>query len=553
MSQVATAKRPIVWTIAGSDSGGGAGIQADLLTIQDLGGHGCSVITALTAQSSVAVDHVEPVSDIGFIAQLDTLWADLKPSAIKIGLLTGPAQATLLADWFAAGAAQGQGALPPIVLDPVLVASSGAMLNTVEASDQFDALLPYVDLITPNGDELAALTGVVIDSPGAVVQACEQLLARGARAVLAKGGHLFVQGEHRHGDKDAPRCVDLLYSAERKALFDGPRIATHNTHGSGCTLSSALATVLAQDYVLEDALCVVRAYLHNGLVASQQYGDGPGPLARTGWPTQLESFPRIPLPGSALRRAYGLDAPLLTDRDAYIPSGGTEQSNTAIPFADCDVAALGVYPVVDSVDWVEQLLTLGVKTLQLRIKDKSADEVEQDIARAIALGHAFEARLFINDYWQLAIKHGAYGVHLGQEDMAVADLAAIQRAGLKLGLSTHGYYEILRAHALQPSYIAMGHIFPTPTKAMPSAPQGLERLSKYVALVQPHRPAVAIGGIDIPRAFEVAKSGVGSIAVVRAVTQADDIGAALTALQQAFDSAPTLPTQTLSPECTAHA
>ncbi|MBY5991746.1 thiamine phosphate synthase [Ferrimonas balearica] len=514
------AKRPIVWTIAGSDSGGGAGIQADLLTIQDLGGHGCSAITAITAQSSVAVDCVAPVSDEAFIAQLDTLWADLPPRAIKIGLLTGPAQVQLLAQWFESRQTQ----LPPIVLDPVLVASSGAMLNSAEASDQFDALLPYVDILTPNGDELAALTGVAIDSPKAVVAACEQLLGRGARAVLAKGGHFT----HLHRELDAPRCVDLLYSADRKALFDGPRIDTDNTHGSGCTLSSALATVLAQDYVLEDALSVVRAYLHNGLLASEQYGAGPGPLARTGWPTELASFPQVPLPGSALASAYGLTS------QAKMPSA---------PFAPCEVAELGVYPVVDSVEWVKRLLQLGVKTLQLRIKDKTPDNVEAEIARAIELGHAHQARLFINDYWALAIKHGAYGVHLGQEDMETADLAAIQGAGLKLGLSTHGYFEILRAHALAPSYIALGHIFPTPTKDMPSAPQGLERLGKYVALVQPHRPAVAIGGIDVPRAFEVAKSGVGSIAVVRAVAQADDPADALAQLQNAFDSVPTLSTR----------
>ncbi|MBY6185644.1 thiamine phosphate synthase [Marinobacter hydrocarbonoclasticus] len=510
------ARRPIVWTIAGSDSGGGAGIQADLLTMHDLGGHGCSVITCITAQNSVAVDHVEAISVEGFVAQLNTLWADLPPAAIKIGLLPGPAHIEALTHWFEAR----QGQLPPVVLDPVLVASSGAMLNTSEALDQFDPLFPYVALITPNGDELAALTGVAIDSPAAVVRACAQLRARGVNAVLAKGGHFA----HLHPG----RCVDLLYSDGLKTLFDGPRIDTDNTHGSGCTLSSALATLLAQEYVLEDALAVVRAYLHNGLTEAVAYGDGPGPLARTGWPRRLADFPSVPLPGSELARAYGLNA-------------GVNMPDAA--FARSEVAELGVYPVVDSVEWVERLLSLGVKTLQLRIKDRSPQEVDVEISRAIALGHAHQARLYINDYWQLAIQHGAYGVHLGQEDMECADLAAIQRAGLKLGLSTHGYFEILRAHALKPSYIAMGHIFPTPTKQMPSAPQGLERLHRYVALVQPHCPAVAIGGIDQARAFDVARSGVGSIAVVRAVTQADDVALALSDLQAAFNASPTLATE----------
>ena len=150
------------------------------------------------------------------------------------------------------------------------------------------------------------------------------------------------------------------------------------------------------------------------------------------------------------------------------------------PFPSCP-ARLGLYAVVDSVEWIERLLTAGVRTLQLRIKDRPAEEVEPAIQQAIALGHAYQARLFINDYWQLAIKHHAYGVHLGQEDLDVADLEAIRHAGLRLGLSTHDDREIDRALAFQPSYIALGHIFPTQTKAMPSAPQGLEQLTRHNA------------------------------------------------------------------------
>ncbi|WP_413691549.1 thiamine phosphate synthase [Psychromonas sp. KJ10-2] len=186
-----------------------------------------------------------------------------------------------------------------------------------------------------------------------------------------------------------------------------------------------------------------------------------------------------------------------------------------------DTHQLGLYPVVDSVEWIERLLKMGAKTLQLRIKDKQDDQVEQQIIDAIALGKAYHARLFINDYWQLAVKHQAYGVHLGQEDMDVADLGLITDAGLRLGLSTHGYYELLRAQQLKPSYIALGHIFPTQTKEMPSDPQGLTRLAKYAALLS-KTPTVAIGGINLDRAPAVWQCGVGSIAVVTAITKADD-------------------------------
>ena len=182
---------------------------------------------------------------------------------------------------------------------------------------------------------------------------------------------------------------------------------------------------------------------------------------------------------------------------------------------------LGLYPVVDSVEWIERLLDAGVRTLQLRIKDRRDDEVEGDIVRAIRLGEQYRARLFINDYWRLAIKHRAWGVHLGQEDLETTDLAAIREAGLRLGVSTHDDMEIDVALAAKPSYIALGHVFPTRTKQMPSAPQGLKELAAHVARLGDY-PTVAIGGISIARAPDVLATGVGSIAVVSAITQAPD-------------------------------
>lgn len=192
---------------------------------------------------------------------------------------------------------------------------------------------------------------------------------------------------------------------------------------------------------------------------------------------------------------------------------------------------LGLYPVVDSVTWIERLLQAGVKTLQLRIKDKRDEDVEPDVANAIALGRRFGARLFINDYWQLAIKHQAYGVHLGQEDLETTDLSAIRNAGLRLGVSTHDDMEIDVALAARPSYIALGHVFPTQTKQMPSAPQGLEQLTRHIERLADY-PTVAIGGISLERVPAVLKTGVGSVAVVSAITQAADWQAATAQLLQ---------------------
>lgn len=183
---------------------------------------------------------------------------------------------------------------------------------------------------------------------------------------------------------------------------------------------------------------------------------------------------------------------------------------------------MGLYPVVDRVEWIERLLRVGVKTLQLRIKDQTESQMEPAVIKAITLARRYQARLFINDNWRLAIKHQAYGVHLGQEDLDTADLSAIRRAGLRLGVSTHDDNELARAVAIAPSYIALGHIFPTQTKEMASSPQGLAELARHISELAGRFPSVAIGGISIERVPSVLATGVGSIAVVSAITQAAD-------------------------------
>ena len=192
---------------------------------------------------------------------------------------------------------------------------------------------------------------------------------------------------------------------------------------------------------------------------------------------------------------------------------------------------LGLYPVVDSVIWIERLLTVGVKTLQLRIKHHDSALKRTEIHRSIALAREYNARLFINDEWQLAIEYQAYGVHLGQEDLLTADLAAIAKAGLRLGVSTHSDEEIDRVLPINPSYIALGPVYATQTKEMAMPPQGVNKVAEHVARLG-DIPTVAIGGISLGRAKEVLQTGVGSIAVVSAITQAADWHAAVTAFQQ---------------------
>jgi len=203
-------------------------------------------------------------------------------------------------------------------------------------------------------------------------------------------------------------------------------------------------------------------------------------------------------------------------------------------FAPCP-RNLGLYAVLPDAQWVGRMAQAGVQTLQLRFKSEDTDAVRQEVRRSVQAVRGTNSLLFINDHWQIAIEEGAYGVHLGQEDMDDAPLEQIRLAGLRLGLSTHGYAEMLRADAACPSYMALGAIFPTTLKRMQTAPQGLSRLNAYAQLMQ-HHPLVAIGGIDEARMPAVMQSGVGSIAVVRAITGASQPEQTAKALQHLIEN-----------------
>lgn len=197
---------------------------------------------------------------------------------------------------------------------------------------------------------------------------------------------------------------------------------------------------------------------------------------------------------------------------------GVQPLPRADGFASCP-KELGLYAVLPDAAWVGRMARAGVPTVQLRFKSDDAQAVQAEVTAAVKAVEGTGALLFINDHWQAALVAGAYGVHLGQEDLDTADLAAIRAAGLRLGLSTHGYAEMLRADRHAPSYIAMGAVYPTTLKRMATAAQGPGRLHAYASVLRDY-PLVAIGGIDAARLPEVMASGVGSVAVVRALVGA---------------------------------
>jgi hydroxymethylpyrimidine/phosphomethylpyrimidine kinase len=256
---------PRVLSIAGSDSGGGAGIQADLKTFAALGCFGMTAITALTAQNTCGVRAIHPVPPDMLRAQIDAVLDDIGADAVKIGMLHSPEIVRTVAQ------AIDRHQLQRVVFDPVMVATSGAKLIDDPAIAVLVAeLFPRATLLTPNLDEAALLVGRPLTNTHDMAQAAAELLARGARAVLLKGGHLT-------GDT----VMDLLLQPSTEPLWlQAPRIATANTHGTGCTLSSAIAAHLALGATLAQAVQLARDFVRQALQAgaSVKTGQGEGPL-----------------------------------------------------------------------------------------------------------------------------------------------------------------------------------------------------------------------------------------------------------------------------------
>ena len=255
-----------VLTIAGSDSGGGAGIQADLKAFSALGCYGMSVITALTAQNTQGVTGIHPVPAEFVRQQMVAVLADIGVDAVKIGMLFSPELIKTIADTLA------EFQVENIVLDPVMVATSGDKLLQDDAIAAIvEHLIPMADILTPNLPEASVLVAGELNSRESLEKAAEDLASSGCGNILIKGGHLSGQ------------CSDdLLYMAAEKRFIElkGERVTTRNTHGTGCTLSSAIASFIAREYDIEAAIVQAKSYIQGAIKAGADYriGEGHGPV-----------------------------------------------------------------------------------------------------------------------------------------------------------------------------------------------------------------------------------------------------------------------------------
>ncbi len=471
-----------VLLIGGLDPQGCAGITVDQYLVHAHDLHPVPLVTCLTQQTQAGLTQMGAVPAEQFMRLYHCAVADFEIVAIKIGLLPNVEIAQCVKQIVTRHTV-------PVVLDPVAFASSGGQEMAPELVDYLSTqLLPDVSLITPNLAELARLVPHEKDR----TMAGKALLSQGAAACLIKGGH--TQGQW--AVDEYLDSSDHFYVVHEKQPY--------SVRGTGCALASSMTCYLAKGESVKDAIILAKSQVYRAIRQSRQLG-----------------------PYRVLRNTCSLitlrDLPKLYYQPALI--------GRRFAFPRCP-KRLGIYPVVDSAEWVDKILREGIQTVQLRIKQADPVQCREEIARAVRISRAYpDSALFINDYWQLAIEAGAYGVHLGQEDLDTADLAQIQTAGLRLGVSTHSYWELARALSVNPSYIALGPVFETSSKRMSFSPQGVDKVRDWQQILADSYPLVAIGGIKPEHAAQLKQTGVGAIAMISAITQAEDYRAVLHELQ----------------------
>ncbi|HZE91627.1 MAG TPA: thiamine phosphate synthase [Rhizobacter sp.] len=493
---------PIVWSVGGSDAD--AGRDSEMFEAFEVRGH--QAFATHAAAHSFTSGQAQPVPQASLQTRLDALGLDAPPQVIKTGVLGSVENLKLVLHCIDRLRQQRRTA---VVMGPLLHAHSAFQAGEHEAMRValIAELLPRATLVTLGVAEAAWL----LQQGAAVGRDNPQSLAADLRALGAQGVVIV-------GTENPPFAWDWLDTPQASGWLSLPNTGRQRPEDSAYRFAASAAAALALGFCHADAAVLAKMSISRDS------------------PTDAASRSHI---------GFGLNA-------AALPFLQTELASAATSFAALSNAWLGLYPVVDSSASVERVLKAGVRTVQLRIKEASTANLGQEIQRSVRAASAVNAQLFINDHWQLALEHGAYGVHLGQQDIQTADLNALRSAGLRLGLSSHCFWEVCRAHALGPSYIACGPIHATTTKDMPWWPQGAGNLAYWCTVLQ--TPVVAIAGMDVNRSIEAVRCGAAGVAVLRGITQVADPEAAIAQLTAAVNQGrraerlmpPALPRSTLS-------
>lgn len=477
-------------TVAGSDSGGGAGIQADLKTFTALGAYGMSAVTAVTVQNTLGVQGIFPLPPEATAAQIDSIAVDIGVDAAKTGMLATPELIEVVAERISAHR------IPALVVDPVMVAKGGQTLVSEAARDALRRrLLPLATLVTPNLPEAEALTGRPVRTWEQMREAARALQAAGARAVVVKGGHL-----------DGP-ARDLFFDGRHLHELPGERVSTRNTHGTGCTFSAAIAAELAKRAPLEQAVATAKAFIAEAIRRADelQVGHGHGPTNH--WAYALATG------------RFGPEAPR--------PAGWVQSLRL---YAIVDAGTGGRDPVAVA----GAALDGGATALQLRDKAAPLPRLVEVGGRLRALCRERGVLFIVNDRPDVALALDADGVHLGQEDLPAA-LARRLVGPRILGVTVETEAEARAAAAAGADYLGAGPVYATRTKPDAGSPYGPEIVARIAAAGG--LPVVGIGGIGPGGAAAVIAAGATGCAVSAAVAGASDPRAAAAALRREIDGA----------------
>ncbi|WOL02374.1 putative thiamine biosynthetic bifunctional enzyme, chloroplastic [Canna indica] len=468
-------KMPHVLTVAGSDSGAGAGIQADIKSCGALGAYCSSVITAVTAQNTVGVQGVHPVPEEFVAEQLRSVLSDMSVDVVKTGMLPSLGVIKVLCHSLK------EFPVRALVVDPVLVSTSGDMLaGPSTLSGYRDELFAMADIVTPNLKEASAiLGGVSLRTVADMRSAAKSIHDLGPRNVLVKGGDL-------KGSSDA---TDIFFDGENYHVLRGSRINTRNTHGTGCTLASCIAAGLAKGLPMLQAVQSAKAFVESALDYSKDIivGNGPqGPFDH------------------------------LFKLDTHAHNAGTRsfEANDLFLYAVTDPGMNRKWGR-SIVDAVKAAIEGGATLIQLREKETETREFIEAANACVEICHSNGVPLLINDRVDVALACDADGVHVGQSDMPVQTVRKILGPGKIIGVSCKTPDQVEQAWADGADYIGCGGVFPTTTKAN-NRTVGLDGL-KAVCLAS-KLPVVAIGGIGTANAGSVVEVNIPNLKGVAVVS-----------------------------------
>ena len=440
---------PLLWSIAGSDSSSGAGIQTDLQTAASLGVHCCTILTSATAQNSSGVLETGFLSTELLTAQISALEEEFPPQAVKLGVLGSARSISIISKTL-------DRLNVPVVLDPILKSTSGVDFIDDPRLEQIKAeLFPRTTILTPNLPETEMFVGKEVRSLEEIERAAEAILKLGVKAVFIKGGH-----------SEGNDCQDFYRDSQKQFWVVSPR-QNRTARGTGCALSSALGAALAYGYEAQDSVIIAKAVLNQSLRLSREVGKSSRPMTVLGhapWPVNPQDLPHI------------------------------RSSPRTLEFPSCGSTPLGFYPIVDRLSWLERLLPLGSAPPSSASRIFKASSWRRKSKPQFNLPENFSADSSSMTIGNSPFRMGLMAFTSGRKDLESADLAALAQAGLRLGISTHSFFEVARAHAFKPSYLAIGPLFETTCKAMRFGPQGVDALQRWRKILD--YPLVAIGGIS---------------------------------------------------------